>query len=402
MMVLRAAPCENLPMRRLYWLAVLGACGDPSSSKPDASAGDAALDAPACARTAKPANRTRHVVVSHPYDANGAKTNTWEVLDLSATGELTRPGRTFVMGVALEGEVAFTADGEIGIAVQDDGSLGVFRIDDAGVPTVITNKLTGSFYAHRVVIAGDHAYVLDNQWRDNGGGIYRIDIACDGTVTERGKVVEAKLPSALAFIPGTTKAILAAADIGASDVGADAHLLSWSGSPSVLASTDAFGDDQAIVGGATLTSDGAFFLIGDHSGFSNVPNRVSVVTVSGDQLGTPTVIPNINDPVALISSPFGPTILVVSGFDDAFYVIRRGSDGVFRADGEVTYQGPKPELPFGAVMIEVGALRGLVLVAENAGVRRVEHRSDGSIVDRGKFPMGSGLVNVVGAIGVQP
>jgi hypothetical protein len=55
-------------------------------------------------------------------------------------------------------------------------------------------------------------------------------------------------------------------------------------------------------------------------------------------------------------------------------------------------------------MIDAGALRGLVLMAENTGVRRVQFHADGSVVDLGKFAVGtgSGTDVVVGAIGVTP
>jgi hypothetical protein len=142
-----------------------------------------------------PADRVRRVVVSHPYDANSAKSNVWEVLDLSMTGELSRPNRMFTMGRAYIGEVAFTPDGKIGIAPQEDGSLGIFKLDD-GVPTVLHATFKGSFYAARVVVAPTGAiYVLDTQWRENGGGIYELAIDCNDTVMDKGLVAASKLPA---------------------------------------------------------------------------------------------------------------------------------------------------------------------------------------------------------------
>jgi hypothetical protein len=384
-------------------LVALAACGGGGAGAPDAAGDDAGGDAPACARMPAAADRVRHVVVSHPYDASSQQANAWEVLDLSATGELTRPNHTFTMGRGMDTEIAFTPDGEIGIAVQDDGSLGVFRLDAAGVPTVVAAHVPASFYAGRVVMAstGDHAYVLDDEWRDNGGGIYRIDIACDGTVSERGLVAAAKMPSALAFVPGTDRAVIAATDVATSAAGATAHLVTWGEPPAYVGGVDAFGDDMAIVGGAALTSDGGHFLIGDNSGFASVPNRVSVVTVGAGGVSAPVVLPNIMDPFSLVASPFGDVVLVVSGFGNAFYVVDRGASG-FRLRGEVTYQGAKPELPGGAVRIDAGTLRGWVLVAENLGVRRVELAPDGSVIDHGKYALGTGTANIVGAVGVTP
>jgi len=281
----------------------------------------------------------------------------------------------------------------------------VFSLDDAGVPTAIAPSVKGSFYAQSIVMApaGDRAYVIDPDTRENGGGIYRVDIACDGSVTPRDMVAASKLPAALVFVPGTDRAVVAAYDIGSSAPGADADLLTWGEPPTLLGGSDAFGDDEAIVGSAALTSDGGHFLLGDTSMFSGIPNRVAVGAVGAGGLTDPVVIPNIDDPFAMVGSPFGDVVLVASGFGNAMFVVEKTATG-WKERGEVTYMGPKPELPGAAVMIDAGALRGLVLMAENSGVRRVQFHADGSVVDLGKFAVGtgSGTDVVVGAIGVTP
>ncbi|HEY5921900.1 MAG TPA: hypothetical protein VIV11_09535 [Kofleriaceae bacterium] len=347
-----------------------------------------------------PADRVRHVVVAHPFDAAGMKANAWEVLDLSAAGELSRPNRTFTMGRAFMGEVAFTPDGKLGIAAQEDGSLGIFKLDDVGVPTVLHASFKGDFYAARVVVAPNGLiYVLDTQWRENGGGIYELAIDCDDNVMDKGLVAASKLPAALEFTAGNHQ-VVAAVDISDSAMGKDVHMVTFGG-PTVIASADAFADDMQIVGGSTLTADGSAFLVGDISQYGTAPNRVAVVPVTGTQLGTPYMIPNVEDPIALYASPFADKVLVVSGFGDAMFTLTK-QNGMYAASGEVTYQGAKPQLPGGAVMIDRGMLRGLVLVAENLGVRKVEMYAAGTIVDRGMYSLGSGLVNTTGAIGVTP
>jgi hypothetical protein len=346
------------------------------------------------------ADRVRHVVISHPYTADSMKSNAWEVLDLSATGELSRPNKAFEMGRAYIGEVAFTRDGAIGIAPQEYGTLGIFKLDAAGTPTVLHAAFKGSFYAARVVVApDDRIFVLDNQWRENGGGIYELSIDCDDTVKDLGLVAAAKLPAALE-ITASGEWIVAARDIASSPAGADVHVASPNAA-SIVASGDAFADDMQIVGGATLTNDGSAFLVGDTSQYGDSPNRVAVVPVSGTSLGTPYMIPNVEDPLALYAHPFADKVLVVSGFGDAMFQLTKTA-GMWTSSGELTYVGGKPQLPGGAVMIERGALRGLVLVAENEGVRRVEMFASGTIVDRGNYSLGTGLPNATGAIGVTP
>lgn len=295
----------------------------------------------ACPREAALADRTRHVVISHPFTDAG-KGTLYDVLDVTATGQLSKPGRPFNMAVGVEGTIEFTADGKVGMIAQDDGSLGVFALADDGTPTVIDPQFKGGFYASQVVMAGDHAFVLDGDTTGNGGGIYRVDIACDGTPTSKGLVAAANLPGAFAFLPGGDRAVIASTQFGTSAAGADAELVMWGDTPTLVDDVDAFGDDMALVGGATLTASGGHFLIGDRSEFSGIPNRVAVVQVGATGLTKPTVIPNINDPYALIASPFGEVVLAIDGYGNAMHVLEDNGSG-YALRGDVAYKGTAPQ-----------------------------------------------------------
>lgn len=381
-------------------MTALVACGGGGNGAGDSGV-DAQVDGPGttCVRDPAPADRVRYVVVSHPYTSDNMRSNDWEVLELSEAGELSRPGRHFTMGRAFMGEVAFTRDGKIGLVAQEDGSVGIFALDDAGVPTVLHESFKGSFHAARVVVTpDDRIFVIDTEWREVGGGIYELSIDCDNVVTDLGLVAAAKLPAAL-HVTDSGHWIVAAADIGDSPMGADVHVVAPNG-PSVIASSDAFADDMQIVGGATLTRDGSAFLVGDTSMFGDEPNRVAVVPVEGTQLGDPYVISNVEDPLALLASPFTDHAIVVSGFGNSVFTLAK-TGNTWALTGEVSYVGAPPQLPGGAVMIEQGALHGLVLISELDGVRRVEMTAAGTIVDRGLYSLGGGA-NSPGAIGVTP
>jgi len=393
----------------LSFAILVPACGGGGSTADDVVTPDAppaGVDgALGCPRTAGPADGPRSVVVSHPYDAAGGQAPTWEVLDLSATGELTRatPPRTFTMGRATAGAVAFTPDGEVGLVAQEDGTLGVFRLDPGGIPVVVDAGFDGGFYATRVIVdpAGDRAWILDGNWRENGGGIYGVTIGCDGALTATGLLVPSKLPGALA-ITGTT-AVVAAQDVADSALHDDVHLVSWGAAPTAMSGVDAFGDDNAIIGGAALTSDGATFLVGDVSQFSGVANRVAVVHVGSTELAARSVITPVEDPEAIVASPFGDVALVASAFGDALFVLDTGGPaGAWRVRGEVAYVGGSPQLPGDLAMIDRGTLRGHVLVAENVSVRHVAFRQTGAIEDLGSLAFGGGLEQIAGAIGVTP
>ena len=402
-----------------------GAAGDAG----DAGSGDAARDGGGdgpgtpdgggdggvnpCPRTPAAADRIRKVVVSHPYDSSAAAANVWEVLDLSTSGTLTRPTVTFSMGRGMDGAVAFTLDGEVGIAVQDDGTLGVFRFAENGTPTVVHAAFEGGFYAGSVVMDpdGTGAWVVDSEWRNIGGGIYRVAIGCDGTLTDVGRVAEAKLPAGLLLL-ADGRAVVAAYDILDSTAGAginDVHLLGSLKAPTLTASVSAFptsdgGADEQIVSAAAVTSDGKYALFGDNSEFRDYGStRIAAVEILGGGLRAAQLF-DFNDPVALVASPFGKPLIGVSGYGDAIYVIDYDAQGAtpFSVRGELPHTGTGPQLPGAAVMIRRGALEGLVLVAELSGVRQVAFHSDYSVVDLGVLDFGSGYTGMVGSVGVQP
>jgi len=393
-------------MRHALLLATLVACGGSgTNATPDASAPDTpAPDGPAgCARSPAPADRARFVVVSRPYDSAGMPANTFEVLELSQSGALTRPSpaRTFTLGRAVTGTIAFTPDGENGIAALEDGKLGVFHLDASGAVTVVDAGFAGSFYASRVAIdpRGDRAIVLDGNTRENGGGLYAVTIGCDGALTDHGMLAAAKLPGGVGF--AGDRALVAASDLlDSPPTGDDVHLVQLGDPPARIAGADAFGDDEAIVGGTALTFDGGKFLIGDTSQFSSVPNRVAIVAINGSAL-KPLGTVMVEDPEAIVASPFGNVAVVASAFGDALFVLDEDT-GAWRVRGQVTYKGGKPQLPGDMTAIDRGALRGRVLVSENVSVRQLAFHEDGSVEDVGSLAFGDGLESISGAIGVTP
>ncbi len=365
---------------------------------------DGGNDGPAaCARMPAAADRARHVVVAHPYDTDGNKADTFEVLDLSQTGELTRPGRTFTLGRAAVGTIAFTPDGEIGLVATEDGKLGVFRLDADGTPTPIT-VLEGSFYADRVVVdpRGDRAYVIDPDTLGNDGGIYEVAIGCDGTPTDMGLVAAADLPGGMVFT-SDGGAIVAAKGLLDSPAGDDVHLATLDGAATRTSGADAFPDNMQIVGGTALTFDGGTFLVGDVSQFSGIDNRVAAVKIAGSGTMTPLGSVDVEDPEAIVASPFGDVAIVASAFGDALFVLdANGAGGTWQVRGEVPYTGASPQLPGDLAMIERGTLQGRVFVSENVSVRQLAFHADGTVEDVGSLAMGSGLENIDGAIGVTP
>lgn len=391
---------------------VAAACGGGSGDRADADGGAAADAAHAadaaggCVREPAAAERVRHAVVSHPYSQDGSPATGWEVLALDTGGELTATGTTFSMGRATGGSVAFTPDGAVGVAAQEDGSLGVFTLSPGGEVEVVETGWSGAAWASAVVASpdGGGVYLLDSQWRENGGGVYRVDIDCDGRVTDGGLVAAARLPYALVLAGGGARVLTAASDILDSSAGSDVHLVDL-GAGEILAGADPFPDDEQIVASAALTADGGYLLVGDNNQFyatEGLENRIAVVRVDGASLAPVQTLP-VEDPVAIAVSPFDDGAVVVSGFGDAIIALARDGDGEepFALAGEIDYDGAAPQLPGPIAAVERGSLRGRVFVAELLGVRQLAF-TPGQVTDLGLVRLGSGSAAITGAFGLQP
>ncbi len=353
------------------------------------------------------ADRDRLVMVSYPYGASGAQARAWGVFTLSRDGELRDTGTRVDMGRGYDGHVAFTPDGSVGMVAQDDGSLGVFEALGADEVRVVHERLEGPFYASAVVSdpTGEWAFIVDGNWAENGGGLYRASIDCDtGELGPAERVVEAKLPAwygTLHHDPG--RALLVGREAGGASAGEDAFLLEAGELPSLLGGADLFGDDEAIFAGVALSFDDATLLVGDNAGFSSVPNRIAVAAVGEGGLEPLQILPAVDDPVDIVASPYNDKALVLSGFSDALFELdyQPGAAEPYTLRGEPAYVGAGPALPTAAAMVSRGPLKGLVLITENQGVRRVRF-GPGEVQDLGLGSFGSGLDFIPGAIGVQP
>lgn len=361
-------------------------------------------DMAGCERTPSPADGPRKVVVGLPFTGT-----MYEVFDLSETGELTRPNVTFAMGEGQEGTIQFTPDGEVGFAVQDNGSLGVFRFNAAGQPEVLVAMHDPGFYVSGAIVdaTGDNLYAWETGFRklDDGtanGALYRLPINCatglPGTAVE---VFRGKLIRSAAWLSDTRIAV-SAVDLLDDENPNDVHIVDLAG-PTRIASESAFPDDEAIAAGFATTNDGLYMLVGDNSAFSGIANRIGVVGIQGEQLFAQQVF-DIPDPVAIVTSPYNNAAIVLSTTDDNIYVLDYNPGAAVSAFSirEPLATTSPVLLPLSASMIDRGSLEGLVLITENVAVRRVQFAMDGSVTDLGLLELGGGVESIAGALGVTP
>lgn len=409
----------------LLALALAGACSSSDDAKAvpvpaateDAGGGaresaapeDGAVAATPCPRAAKGADRVRSVVVSHPFDAAGGKANAYEVLKLATDGSLSRSGTKFEMGNNFDSPIVFTPDGEIGVSVHDkDGTLGVFRIDDSGAVTVIAPAFgLDQFFASAAAFSpdGTRLFVIDGNLNTTGG-VHEVSIGCDGKPTYKGRIVTAAAPSAIAFVPGTSRAALMAVGAQGVAAGHNLFLLDLSGPGTVAGSLALFGDKDISSHGIAFTPDGRLGLVADGNEVMGT-KRVGAFALDGD----PTKLAEfeLEGPSGIVASPYGNAALITAaggGSVDALHVFGvrgAGASATVTAKGKLaTLVGGKPQLPDCPVGVNVGALKGLVLVGEVEGVRRVRFEPNGEVTDLGLFAIPGELDMMVGCLGIQP
>lgn len=342
------------------------------------------------------------LVVSHPFDDAGEPSNAYEVLDLSDQGRIDSIA-CFEMQRARQARIVFTPDGRTGLAAQEDGTVGVFRLDERGRPFVVHDSFRGSFFASSLVMhpGGDRVWVLDTQWDVHGGGIYELCLGDGGEIVREACVLKAKLPYALAARPNYGGEVLVAAWalLGADDR-PSLHRLDLAAEPRRIDGTDVFGDTEAIISSMAVTADGRYVLLADHNQFGGIPNRVAVVSLEAERPAVVQAFTPVPDPSALLASPWGGPVLVVSGMGNAIYVLDYDPhDPVapFSWRGELAYRGRAPELPSAAAGITRGPLAGRVMIGECGGIRQIAFvPSPEGVVDHGLHSLATG----VGALGV--
>lgn len=334
---------------------------------------------------------TGTVLAALPWNRSGDPADVWARLTLGADGTLTDTGARLTMGRATVGQVAFSPDGTLVIAATERGALAIY---DVTHDTVVDTAWDGGFSATSVTFdpSGEIAWVVDGNWPESGGGLWRVRIGCDtGIPSDPVRVLEAKNPAKFVQVDATTWALVGR-EIPGTSTGDDVAFVRVRGETvSVIGGADPFGDEEAIVSDAALMGD--VVVIGDNSSFSGVPNRIVGADLAGARHGPLEV----EDPMGFGAFPGGQdALLVSSGFGDALYVVDRALGRATRVRTSAAVQ-----LPGSIVTMDAGADR-LALVAEVSGLRRVRLGASGTATDLGVTSLGGGMTGMIGAIGVAP
>ena len=158
--------------------------------------------------------------------------------------------------------------------------------------------------------------------------------------------------------------------------------------------------DDAWLSTGAITPSGDLVLLTDTSAWSDRPNAVAAVQLSGDQL-THAGVDDLFDGVGMAISPDGTTAIVSSGYDDDILRLSldaTDSDAV-SVEGSLATSVDPSQLPGGMVTVQRGTLAGYALVAEVYGLRSVQLGASGEALDLGIT--GGRLVNPAGLL-LQP
>ncbi len=354
-----------------------------------ADTGDTGASDPGCRSGAS--SHTGTVLAALPWNRSGDPVDVWARLTLGTDGTLTDSGRRLTMGRATVGQVAFSPDGSLALAVTERGALAVY---DVTHDMVVDTAWDGGFSATSVTFdpSGEIAWVVDGNWPESGGGLWRVRIGCDtGIPSDPVRVLEAKNPAKFVQVDATTWALVGR-EIPGTSTGDDLAFVRVRGeSVTVIGGADPFGDEEAIVSDAALVND--VVAIGDNNSFSGLPNRIVGADVAGATYGPL----EIEDPMGFGAFPGGQdALLVSSGFGDALYVVDRTLGRATRLRTSASVQ-----LPGSIVTLDAGADR-IALVAEVSGVRSVRLAASGTATDLGVTTLGGGMTGMIGAIGVAP
>ena len=305
------------------------------------------------------------------------------------------------MGIASDARITFSADGQIGYAVQDDGTLGIFQISDQGTVTVLESAWKGAFsYASAFALApdGQTAYVTNENWPDSGGGVYALAVKCDGRLVDKGLTISTKNAwRGPVMLADGTAVTFSRATPGANVA---SNVVRFTpGVPGALkADVDAFGDDKAIVVANALSRGGRHVLFGDDNSFDQT-QRISVVDVNGGGLKKTQLLPGFPAIATIALSPFDDLAVVAMWESSSYTVLDYAPDAAPPFSVKSTKKGI--QVPGVHAMVERGPLDGRVLVTEVRGLYQLQFKK-GVVDDLGVFDLGGGLPNLVTGVGIQP
>ena len=325
--------------------------------------------------SAEPIEQNQRLFFSTPYDTEGLPSELWRVAEVQGNDLVLFD--ELELGRSTRGELRFS--GNYGIVALDNGTVSTIDVSDGGTQLLEVQKDLGVYASAVWPAGGGTVLIVDENWPENGGGLYRCELDVNLELTEPELLVSSK--NGFDIRPYGPGWIYAAREVDGQS--GQIHFLNRDGE--LERSVEMFGDDEAIF--SALSLSGGSVYLADNAEFSSGPNRVARYHLESEEVDQIQVL----DPVALIEGKFAGELLVVSGYGNAIYLWGQQLQ-------EIAYEGDSPQLPTSAVRNLNSAGEGKIYITENQGIRAVSAAGK----DAGLVLNGSGTDWISGALGITP
>jgi hypothetical protein len=373
----------------------------------------------------------RVVLVGHPFGAEAGVEGT-EIRSLVLTAEGNLVDKGMRLDVAdRPTRIAFVPSGRFALVLGEHGTLTSIaarnadelaiadrvKLPEAGAADLLVagalNQIAG--FADGASVKGDlmtgrkapardetNAYVTIADVGEESG-VYTVRVGGDGSLELEEKHLPMRLAEAMAFVPTDARqaVLLGGQALFEPEDPRDIRLLLLDpGGWTEIGAFDIF-HDMVDASGIAVSADGRTLLVPNGSPYSSEGGQISVVEILDKELVERDRLSDLPDARKVRFAPDGQTALV-SRFEPGRITVLLAGAGNAKITGELSVP-----LADDMAIIARGKASGKVLVpsvhpSRGSEIAVLQVKSPGEVVVLERIPLGSGYINIPGAIGVAP
>ena len=372
----------------------------PLDATPQDLGADAAPEPGPCALPLDP-DRDRIALLSYPFSEDPEIPGTEMGLFLiSPDGRQIEKGSRLEMGTRIS-HIQFLPSGRLAIILGEDGSL--ISFDPSREETLDRLLLDEASPADLIVHPDDERVFVVMENFTEEAGVFTVRVGCGGRLRSEEEHLGMRLSGALALLPDDPERALLLGGQAVFDPvdDDDLRLLRWAGGGWVQEAAFDLWGDFVDCAGIAISPDGQDLLIPNGSPFSTEGGELMVARLEGNQLRELQRLEGMEDARQVRFAPQG-TALLTLGEPGRLVVLSREDDR-WRERDRIAGVGLAEQL----ALVHQGVGRGLILapaIDPREGPRLVILREQAlaEVELLRVFPLGSGPVNIPGAIGIAP
>lgn len=367
----------------------------------EADAGPVEPPPPGCHDAPEDPDYDRVVLVGQPFGQPGVNGTEIRSLTLTQAGVLEDDGARLDVGAQPQ-RIEFTPSGRYALVLVDGGGLVSVSVDGAGQLLVVDEIGLPAGGGADLRLSPDGAVVwVASSHNTVDGGIFGIDLACDGTLSVRGPHYGLRVVQALSISPKGDRALLLGGQAVFAPIDEDDVRLLALGEDGAWVEQAAFDiyTDFVTAEGIAWSPDGARALVPNSSPFSDEGGQIAVLHVGADTVLETQRIEGLPDANFARFAPDGQTVLVSQVEPGRINLLIEGEDGF-----EVTDQ-VRAGLANQLAIVETGALAGTVLAAsvspaDGSQIVHFEITAPGIFMQQPTLSLGRGSQNIPRSIAV--